>query len=101
MDDWIVKSGPAQYDRQNGHKHRNNDAQSHRNLPPAPECRFAIKPPGDVHCQQTGKSKKYEKKYNHAHPYGIYLSGTLFSIANRNDYTLSIKFKTPIGTGPF
>jgi hypothetical protein len=101
MDDWVVQSGSAQHDCQNGHKYHNDDARSHRELPPTLECRFAAKPPGDVRCQQTGNDKKYEKKQNHIHPYGKYQSETLFPIVDRTDYTLSIKFQTPIGSGGF
>jgi hypothetical protein len=72
MDTQVVKSGSAEHNRQNGHKKRNDDPQCNRNLPAAPEGGFAEKPPADVSCQQTGNGKKYEKKQNHANPYGIY-----------------------------
>jgi hypothetical protein len=101
MDDQAVKSGSAQHNRQNGHKHHHDDAQSHRNLPTASECGFARKPPGDVGRQQTGNGKEYEKKPNHINPCGFYLSVILFSVVSRTAHTLIIKLKTPIDTGVF
>jgi hypothetical protein len=90
MDTQVVKSGSAEHNRQNGHKKRNDDPQCNRNLPAAPEGGFAEKPPADVSCQQTGNGKKYEKKQNHANPYGIYSSVTRFSIVNLTDDILII-----------
>jgi hypothetical protein len=101
MDRWVVNSGSTQHDRQNGHKYRYDDAQSGRNLPPAPERCFTRKAPGNVGCQQTGNAKKYEKKQNHINFCGINLSVILFSVIIRTAHTLIIKLKTPIGTGVF
>ena len=71
MEAEVVETEAAQHNRQNGGKNRNNDPQCNDNLPAAPEGGFAKKPPGDVSCQQTGKSKKDKKKPNHANPLGL------------------------------